>query len=529
MARRSPSPTATATIAVLAVGFAVWTWLVTAGQLDGLDRATLHRGLSPHSPAAQILSAVALLTWPGVLYAVLAGIALWAFQRRLRNLAVAIGLSIVLGWGSHLGLKWLIGRTRPHTPLDVITHAGWAYPSGHVVAATVTAFMIAAAVVVTRQSFTRRLASRLIGGLAVVGVALDRWAMNAHWLSDLVGGALLGGLVASASLVIAGVRVLPSNPLEIALARPKPVQPEGERKRCAVIFNPTKVLDVTTFRRHVAYEAERRGWEPPLWLETSRHDPGYEMARLALEREVDLVLGAGGDGTIRAICEVLADSETPFAVIPAGTGNLLARNLEIPLDESEALRAAFLGRPERIDLVRLTVDRGTDHEHSHVFGVMAGIGIDATIMDRTDADLKKAVGNAAYFLAAAQSANHPPLPVAIRVDDGEWFRRRASVLLIGNVGLLTNNIRIIPGASATDGLLDLLVASPRTAADWVRLTTKVLTRTGTKDRRMDLIQGRRVEVRSERSDAYQLDGDTEGRCSTLLAEVMPSSLTVMLP
>ncbi len=530
MARRPPSPTASVTLVVLTLAFLGWTLLVLSGALTGFDRSTTYAGLTHNSPAAQIFEAIALVSWPGVLYAVLAGLALWAYQRRLRNLAGAIALSIPLGWGSQVVLELLIARPRPETPLDVITGTGYAYPSGHLVAATVTVIMIGAAVVVTRQSFTRRLASRVVGGVAIVLVAIDRWAMNAHWISDLVGGLLLGALVSALSLVAAGVRVLPSNPLELALPRMRAeAVPEGEEKRCAVIFNPTKVLDITTFRRHVEYEARRRGWDSLLWLETSSHDPGYEMARVALYREVDLVLAVGGDGTVRAVCEVLADSDVAVALIPAGTGNLLARNLEIPLDESEALRVAFLGRRERIDLVRLTTDRGLESEQQHVFGVMAGIGIDAAIMDRTDKELKRAVGTAAYFIAAAQNANHPPLPVSIRVDDGEWFKRKASVLLIGNVGVLTNNIRIIPDASATDGQLDLLVASPRTAADWVRLTTKVLTRARGADPRMDLLKGRRVEVRAERSDAYQVDGDTEGRCRTLEAEVMPSALTILVP
>ncbi len=98
---------------------------------------------------------------------------------------------------------------------------------------------------------------------------------------------------------------------------------------------------------------------------------------------------------------------------------------------------------------------------------MAGIGIDAAIMENTDANLKKAVGSAAYFVSAAQQANHPPLPVTITVDDEEPFRRKASVVLIGNVSSVTGGIELLSGASAEDGELDLLVASPpRTPADW---------------------------------------------------------------
>src|SRR4029450_5819341 len=91
----------------------------------------------------------------------------------------------------------------------------------------------------------------------------------------------------------------------------------------------------------------------------------------------------------------------PFALIPAGTGNLLARNIGIPLDEVAALGVAFDGVDKDMDLVRLTVDdRPPDH-----FAVMAGIGLDAVIMEGADPNLKKAVGSAAYTVCGAETHN----------------------------------------------------------------------------------------------------------------------------
>ena len=101
--------------------------------------------------------------------------------------------------------------------------------------------------------------------------------------------------------------------------------------------------------------------------------------------------------------------------------------------------------------------------------MMAGVGIDAVIMQDTNPDLKKTVGSAAYFVSAAKNANHPALHATIRVDDQPVLRRRASVIVIGNVGLLPSGILLIPDAKPDDGLLDVLVASPRTVRDWVRL------------------------------------------------------------
>lgn len=505
--------------------YTLWTLLVAAGVFDAIDQRTLAPGLPATSTAAQIWAAIAIFTTPVVMYATLAVLAVWAFRRRLRNLAYALLLAIPLGWGSARVFKALFARERPLADLDLITGTGWSYPSGHLTAMTVVTTLAIATIVVTRQGRPARALTTGLGLIALGVVAYCRWVLQAHWLSDLVGGVLLGLLVTALCLIVTRVHVLDDDAL--ALLPSRPVEPTG--KTCVVIINPTKVIDVTTFRRHVDYELSHRGWEPPMWLETTRYDPGYEMARTAIERGADLVLVAGGDGTVRAVCEGLAGSEIPLALLPAGTGNLLARNLGVPLDESAAIRNAFEGDVRRLDLVRLRVDPGTAEESVHVFGVMAGIGVDAVIMERTNTDLKRTVGPAAYFLAAAQNANHPPLPVTVTVDDDEPFTRRAAVALIGNVGLISGNIELIPGASATDGLLDVMIASPRTVTDWARVTTKVLTRRRTGDDRLDLIQGRRVRIVSERPDAYQVDGDTAGSGSVLEAEVLPGTLLVMLP
>ena len=178
-----------------------------------------------------------------------------------------------------------------------------------------------------------------------------------------------------------------------------------------------------------------------------------------------------------------------------------------------------------IDLVRLSVDDGaSDH-----FAVMAGIGIDAVIMQGTNPDLKKAVGSAAYFVSAAQSANHPALHATVQVDDQPPLRRKAHVIVVGNVGYLQANIPLIPDARPDDGLLDVMIASPRGASDWIRITTRVLTRQRRTDPALDRITGRRVTITVEERDHYQLDGDTVGECNSMTAEVVPGALTLRVP
>jgi len=141
------------------------------------------------------------------------------------------------------------------------------------------------------------------------------------------------------------------------------------RRRCAVIYNPTKVSD--KFHALLEDSLQRNGWGNTLWLETSADDPGRAMTKQAVAEHVDLVIGAGGDGTIRHVADTLAHTGIPMGLVPAGTGNLLARNLDLPLEELDAIEVALGGQVRQIDLVKITVDnRAPEH-----FAVMAGIGI----------------------------------------------------------------------------------------------------------------------------------------------------------
>jgi diacylglycerol kinase (ATP) len=529
MVRRPPTRSSVLIAISLLVAFVVWTWLTfNSAALAAFDLRTMAPPLDPGSAAAEISAAFALVTWPGVEYAVLAAIASWALRRRLRQLAVALVLVIALGWGGAVLLKITLQRPRPEQALDLLTAHGYAYPSGHMTAVVALSIAVGATFAVTRQSVRARILWQVGSGLLILAVAFNRWITGAHYMTDIVGGALYGSLAATVALLVAGVRVPIPHELVGEIVRSRAVTgevPAAPSRRAAIIFNPAKVTDWITFRRHVEYELKSRGWDRPLWLETTSEDPGRAMTEQAVRENVDLVLGAGGDGTIRVICSGLADTGIPFGLIPAGTGNLLARNIGIPLDEVAALDVAFDGVDKAVDLVRLQVD----HQPADHFAVMAGIGLDAVIMERADPKMKKAVGSAAYFVSAAQNANHPAMHATIAVDDQPPIRRRAHLIVIGNVGFLVANIQLIPAARADDGMLDVLVASPRTLRDWVRLTTRVLTRRKQPDAQLDWLSGRKVTITVEERDHVQLDGDTVGECNTLTAEVVPGALRLRVP
>ena len=527
MAPKPPSAFALTVTGVAIAAFVAWTLLyLHYDPLQAMDAARGAGGLDPGSNTAEIASAFALLTWPAIEYAVLLGIALWAVRHRMRNLDVALVLVVLFGWLGCTALKWLFQRPRPADALDLLTANGWSYPSGHMIGVVALVISVGATLTVTRQGRAVRLTWMIGGGLLIIAVGLDRWILSAHYISDIVGGSIFGIIAAALALIIAGVKVVPQFIISASsLTRPQIAErPTPSNRRCAIIFNPVKVTDWVTFRRHVEYELRTRGWQRPLWLETTPDDPGREMTARAVAEGVDLVLAAGGDGTIRVVCSGLAESGIPFGLIPAGTGNLLARNIGIPLDEREALRVAFEGMDRPIDVVKITVD--DEEEQADHFMVMAGIGIDAVIMQGTNTELKKAVGSAAYFVSAAKNANHPALHTTIQVDDQPILKRRAHVIVVGNVGFLQANIPLIPDAKPDDGLLDVLIASPRGLSDWIKLIARVMTRQRRTDDQLDRLTGRKVTIRVQEGDQYQLDGDTVGECHKLTAEVIPGGLTI---
>lgn len=300
------------------------------------------------------------------------------------------------------------------------------------------------------------------------------------------------------------------------------------RQEIALVLNPVKAR-ADEVRRTLEAMADREGLGSVLVLETEEDDPGTQMAKDALEAGVRLVIAAGGDGTVRTVAEQLTGTDVALGVVPLGTGNLLARNLDLPINDiEECLRIALTGRQRRID----TVDVRFTHEEGEVtrqtFTVIGGAGYDADIMADTKDELKDVVGWLAYSEAGMRHLRGKRHDVSISLDGGASRRFKVRTVMVANCGMLTGGVELLPEAKLDDGLLDVLVLSPKHALDWARIALKTVTRHGSAIPVMHTEQAQRVKVQFAEPMPSQLDGDATGNIVALDARVQPDSLVVML-
>jgi YegS/Rv2252/BmrU family lipid kinase len=289
--------------------------------------------------------------------------------------------------------------------------------------------------------------------------------------------------------------------------------------RAAVVVNPTKHGDLETLRADVTAAMSDHGWSDPLWMETTAEDPGEGQARAAVAAHADLVLACGGDGTVTACAAGVAGTGIPLGVLPAGTGNLLARNLGLPLDLDSALAAALTGTDRPLDM-------GT--ANGRPFVVMAGIGFDAKMLDGTSERLKKRLGWLAYALSALRHLRDRPVRVRLRADGGPPVRRRASGIIVGNVGWLQGGVPLLPDAEPDDGRLDVLVLTARGWTGWLALAARVLLRRRAAGHAARLVVTE-LRIEADRPQPWQLDGEVIGSTSRLVIAVQAGRLLLRGP
>lgn len=282
-----------------------------------------------------------------------------------------------------------------------------------------------------------------------------------------------------------------------------------------MVANPTKFDDIGPFREWLCGAMTSRGWAEPLWLETTPDDPGQGQAKAAAEAGVDVVIATGGDGTVTACASGLAGSSTPMAIIAAGTGNLLARNLDLPMDREAALRVAMEGNDHQIDV---GLANGTP------FVAMAGIGLDADMLGSTSESAKRRFGYAAYVASVLKHLRDRPVRATVTADNGQPERLRTSGIIVGNVGWLQAGLPLFPEAKPDDGVLDVVTLPPRGWAGWLAFALHVVLRRPTARILRATFTELRIQI--DREHMWEVDGEVIGRTRGLDIRLHAEKLTL---
>ena len=262
------------------------------------------------------------------------------------------------------------------------------------------------------------------------------------------------------------------------------------------------------------------GFSQPLWYETSENRSASTCAQQAVAEGADLLFVWGGDGTVQRCIDAVAGTGATVAVLPAGTGNLLATNLRIPQDITEAVEIGLHGD-------RRTLDTGTvNGEH---FAVMAGAGMDVLMLRDAGEGLKDRFGRATYLWSGARNLAAKPVNAQVDVDGRRFYTGKITCVLLGNLKEVFGRIEVFDGSRPDDGLLEVGVVTAKTRAQWLRTISRVVLGRAENSPFVLTAQGTRMSVTFDAPTAYELDGGVRKATKELSVEVRPKSITVCVP
>jgi len=264
----------------------------------------------------------------------------------------------------------------------------------------------------------------------------------------------------------------------------------------------------------------REGYTDPLWYEIETSDEAPRYARLALAKSAEVIFVWGGDGTVQQCIDALAETKAVLAILPAGTANLLATNLNIPTNISKAVSAGLHGTERSLD---------TGSFNGEHFAVMAGTGFDAFVIKEANVKLKNIIGRLAYFYSGTKNLSARRVKAVIEVDGKEYFKGKVSCVFVGNVSKGIGGIEVFKGAKPDDGILELAVITAKNPIDWARTLGRVTQGKAEKSPFVELTHGKEFRFTFKRPFPYEIDGSARKAVKKMHIKVHSSSITICVP
>jgi len=262
--------------------------------------------------------------------------------------------------------------------------------------------------------------------------------------------------------------------------------------------------------------------------------PGSTMRDMVRDAsEYDRVIAAGGDGTVSSVCYALRDVDIPILPYPAGTANLLALNLTMPLDPAELARIALSDNIVDLDLGELLIgEPGDPARRREGFVVVAGAGFDASIMEGAQ-ELKGSIGAAAYLVAALQNLT-PTVSTFIMELDGETIETEGIAVLVANLARLQFDLAITHESNPTDGQFEVVVLRTRNAIEllpavWTAIVDRTTGLRPAKTAGIDVRSASRIRITADPPLPVQFDGEITSGLTPLEAVVLPGRARLLVP
>jgi len=262
------------------------------------------------------------------------------------------------------------------------------------------------------------------------------------------------------------------------------------------------------------------GQTRPLWYEVAGSRKARKAVRRAVGKGATLLFVWGGDGMVQRCIDAIRGLDVAIAILPAGTGNLLATDLGIPKDIQKAVDIGLHGERRKLDVGTVNGER---------FAAMAGSGFDATMIRDTSDAAKRELGRLAYFRSSLRAIRARSVRMKIRVDGAKWFNGKASCALIGNIGRVTGGVPVFGDASPFDGQLDVAVVTARTVWQWLRVLWVVIKGGDVGCELFERTRAKKIDIKLRSARRYELDGSTRPRARRLKVRIEAAAVTVCVP
>jgi YegS/Rv2252/BmrU family lipid kinase len=248
--------------------------------------------------------------------------------------------------------------------------------------------------------------------------------------------------------------------------------------------------------------------------------PGHasELSRKAADDGVEIVVAVGGDGTVNETAAGLVGTSASLAIVPAGSGNGLARHLKIPMNLKRAIEIVNRGN-------RLKIDTATINDQ--LFVNVAGVGFDASVAKKFAVAGKR--GFSTYLRITTNSYKHYEPKQYTLIIDGKVFKRRALLISFANSSQFGNNTSIDPSASINDGYIDVCIVGKMPYWKALFFAPLLFLKKFDQTRYVEIIRAKEVVLKRSKGKSIHLDGDPKLMGKELIMKINPLSLNVIVP